>query len=197
MPWFERVGLSVKAPIVFTLRQFLILAVACGSGGACRSQTSSAPIPWQGSETLTYVLKDKKGNVVGHETLSVEVGGGSTVLTQAFSGENAKDVSTVTVDSQTLKPQKATRVIDNPKDKRELDLTYSEAGVLIKDGDKQSGLTVPEHSYDNDASLFLWRTLDFKDGYKGAYTTIITNRRTRQDVTLKVLGKGDGEGAGG
>jgi len=139
---------------------------------------------------LTYVLKDKKGNVVGHEILSIATDGSSTDMTQSFDdGKGATDVSTVTADSQTLKPQKATRKIENPKDKRELESTYSEAGVLIKDGDKQSGLKIPVHSYDNDSSLFLWRTLDFKDGYKGAYVTIITNRRTTQDVTLKVVGK--------
>src|SRR5581483_716342 len=147
-------------------------------------------IPWKSNESLSYVLHDKKGTVVGHETLSVAVNGSSTDLTQSFdSGKGATDVSVVTVDSQTLKPQKATRKIDNSKDKRELEATYSEQGVLIKDGDKQSGIKVPEHAYDNDASLFLWRTIDFKDGYKGAYVTMITNRRTRQDVTIKVVGK--------
>ena len=59
-------------------------------------------------------------------------------------------------------------------------------GVLIKHNDeKQTGLSVPEHSYDNDTSLFLWRTLPFAIGYEGRYTTIITNFRARQTVDLK------------
>jgi hypothetical protein len=48
---------------------------------------------------------------------------------------------------------------------------------------------VPEHAYDNDTSLFLWRTLPFADGYEASYVTIITNRRNRQDVVLNVRGK--------
>ena len=175
-------------PIVLGLIFLVWLLPAAGGDDVPKSDVVTA-MPWESSETLSYVLKDKKGKVVGHEDLSIAVSGSSTVLTQDFKADNATDVSTVTVDSQTLKPQSATRKIDNPKDKRELDITYSDAGVAIKDGDKQSGLTAVKYSYDNDASLFLWRTIDFKDGYKGAYTTIITNRRTRQDVTLKVLGK--------
>ncbi len=168
----------------------LLLTVACGGGENIAKADVVANIPWKAIESPVYVLKDKKGNVVGHETLSVAVNGSSTDLTQDFDdGKGATDVTTVTVDSQTLKPQKGTRKIENSKDKRELEVTYSEAGVLIKDGDKQSGLKVPDHAYDNDASLFLWRTLDFKDGYKSAYVTVITNRRTLQDVTLKVMGK--------
>ena len=68
-------------------------------------------------------------------------------------------------------------------------MTYSKDGALIKDGDKQSGISVPDHAYDNDASLFIWRTLPFAEGYQGKYVTMITNRRTRQEVTLKVRGK--------
>jgi hypothetical protein len=168
----------------------LLFAVACGGGEDIPQSDIVNAIPWKGNESLSYVLKDKKGNVVGHEKLSIAMSGGSTEMTQDFDdGKGATDVSVVTADSQTLKPQKATRKIENPKDKRELEATYSDAGVLIKDGDKQSGLKVPEHAYDNDSSLFLWRTLDFKDGYKGAYVSMINNRRTKQDVTLKVTGK--------
>jgi hypothetical protein len=66
---------------------------------------------------------------------------------------------------------------------------YTEDGALIKQGDeKQSGLSVPEFSYDNDTSLFLWRTLPFAEGYEGSYTTIITNHRARQKVNLHVVG---------
>ena len=44
--------------------------------------------------------------------------------------------------------------------------------AVIKAGERQSGLSVPEHSYDNDSSLFLWRTIDFREGYEARYITI-------------------------
>jgi len=50
-------------------------------------------------------------------------------------------------------------------------------------------MSVPEHSYDNDSSLWLWRTIDFKEDYESAYITLITNRRSRQTVVLAVTGK--------
>jgi len=175
----------------FVIALFILLfAVACGGGENVPKSDVVSAIPWKGSENLSYVVKDKKGNVVGHDTLAVTTNGSTTDMTQSFDdGKGATDVSTVTADSQTLKPQKGTRKIENPKDKRELESTYTQAGVLIKDGDKQSGLKVPDHAYDNDSSLFLWRTIDFKDGYKSAYVTVIINQRTTQDVTLKVVGK--------
>jgi hypothetical protein len=147
-------------------------------------------VPWRSGENAVYVLKQKNsGEVVGRTTLAVSNSGGGVELTQSFANETASDVSSVVADAQTLKPVSATRKIKNPKDNRELQVTYSQQGALIKDGDKQSGISVPEHAYDNDASLFLWRTLDFKDGYQARYITVITNRRTKQDVSLRVRGK--------
>jgi hypothetical protein len=147
-------------------------------------------VPWRSSESAVYVLKSKdKGEVVGRTTLGIAPSGSNVALSQSFANDTATDASTVVADSQTLKPVSATRKIKNPKDDRELVVTYSKDGALIKDGDKQSGISVPEHAYDNDASLFIWRTLPFEDGYQGKYVTMITNRRTKQEVTLKVRGK--------
>ncbi|MGE0688520.1 MAG: hypothetical protein AB7P33_17390, partial [Dehalococcoidia bacterium] len=113
--------------------------------------------------------------------LSIDVQGAQTVLSQKFTGETS-DESAVTVDSKTLKPISARREIIAKDDDVVIETTYSETGASIKQGDKQSGLSVPEHSYDNDTSLFLWRTLPFEVGWEGSYTTIITNRRSRQKV---------------
>lgn len=147
-------------------------------------------MPWQPGEEATYRLKrTQSGEAVGQTRLTVRSAAGGVELTQSFANETASDLSSVVVDAQTLKAASATRKIKNPRDERELQVTYSQQGALIKDGDKQSGISVPQHAYDNDISLFLWRTLDFKDGYQARYITLITNRRTRQDVTLRVRGK--------
>lgn len=118
--------------------------------------------------------------------LSIDVQGAQTVLSQKFTGETS-DESAVTVDSKTLKPISARREIIAKDDDVVIETTYTETGASIKQGDKQSGLSVPEHSYDNDTSLFLWRTLPFEVGWEGSYTTIITNRRSRQKVNLAVV----------
>jgi hypothetical protein len=52
---------------------------------------------------------------------------------------------------------------------------------------RRAPLCVPEHSYDNDSSLFLWRTIPFEEGYLANYTTILTGTRRKQTVRIEVL----------
>jgi hypothetical protein len=119
------------------------------------------------------------------------VTGATTTLSQHFESAETTDSIDVVVDSKTIKPISSIRRIenDNPDDEALIEVTYTEAGATVKVGDRQTGLSVPEHSYDNDTSLFLWRTLPFAEGYEASYTTIITNRRSRQEVVLSVTRK--------
>jgi hypothetical protein len=126
------------------------------------------------------------GNVVGRSVLTVDTQGAQTVLTQDFTGDTT-DKSMVTVDSQTLKPISSSRHIVAKDDDVTIEATYTATDVSIKQGDKQSGLSLPDHAYDNDTSLFLWRTLPFEVGWQGSYNTVITNRRSRQKVNLFVV----------
>jgi hypothetical protein len=131
------------------------------------------------------------GKALGQAVLSIEVQGGETTLQQAFETESgAKDTISVAVDSATLKPIASQRdILEADGDEERIEVEYTEDGALISQGDdKGTGLSVPEHSYDNDTSLFLWRTLPFAEGYEGSYTTIITNHRARQKVNLRVTG---------
>lgn len=165
--------------------------MACGGGApAVPLSDVVSVIPWQGNESLSYVLKEKDGTTVARGTLLVALtGGGATALAQAFESETNRDETSVIVDSRTLKPQEAKRTIVTRDGTDVVEATYSAEGVLIRHGEKQSGLSVPAHAYDNDTSLFLWRTIDFRPGYEASYVTIITNRRSRQTVNLRVTGK--------
>jgi hypothetical protein len=162
---------------------------------ACGGADSGPPasdivsvIPWRGNERFEYVLKDDRGREVARSVLSVEPDGATTRLGQLATTATNRDDSTVVVDSRTLKPASSQRTIVTPADTDEIEVTYTEAGAIIKHGDRQSGLSVPEHAYDNDTSLHLWRTLAFAPGYEASYVTIITNRRSRQTVHLEVIG---------
>ncbi len=176
-----------RAPPLRLFALFLFV-VGCGGGSSVATSDIVSSIPWTGSETLKYVLKDRDGREVGKAELAISREGLTTRLSQSFSDADSSDETSVVVDASTLKPISGTRTITTPTDKEELSVTYSSEGALIKQGDRQSGLSVPEHSYDNDMSLFLWRTLRFERGYSAAYVTIITNRRSRQTVELKVFG---------
>ncbi len=175
-----------------------VVSTACSSNSGPPTSDVAGAIPWPSSESVNYTVKNRKGDELGKIVLAVDASGGSTKLSQLFDGSNTTDNSSVMVDSRTLKPMSSEREIKTPKDDTRIVATYTEQGVLIKQGDdKESGLSVPEHSYDNDSSLFLWRTLPFANEYQGSYITIVTNRRTRQTVHLRVLGKETVNVAGG
>jgi hypothetical protein len=150
-----------------------------------------ATIPWQAPETLEYRLVDASGAEVAAGVHTIEEDGDQFVLGTHY--ENAagnSDTITVVVDGETLKPVSSLRLIenDNPDDEDRIEAAYTDESVTITtgDGDKQSGLTLEEHSYDNDTSLFLWRTIAFGEGYEASYITVLTNQRNDQQVVLRV-----------
>jgi hypothetical protein len=147
--------------------------------------------PWPQDEVLEYVLVDDDGTRLAAGSLEISVNGDETTLSQRYVSETTADSIDVVVDSRTLKPRSSTRSIENenPDDEDLIEVEYTQEGATVKVGGRQTGLAVPEHSYDNDSSLFLWRTLPFADGYEASYITIITNRRSRQEVYLRVRGK--------
>jgi hypothetical protein len=134
------------------------------------------------------------GDPLGTGTHTIEQDGDTFVLTTHYESPNGNsDTTKVTVNAQTLKPISSDRDIenDNPDDEDHISVKYTDQGVLIGvgEGEKQSGLTLKEHSYDNDTSLFLWRTINFQNDFEASYNTVITNRRTDQQVVVHVLGK--------
>lgn len=155
-----------------------------------------ARIPWSQSERLEYTLKDSAGRETGRAVFTISVSGPQTELRQSYTSGSNSDETKVLVDSLTLKPIASSRVIHGSEDE-EIAVTYTAEGATIKTGERQSGIGVPEHSYDNDSSLFLWRAIDFREGYEASYVTIISNRRSRQTVDLKVTGREQVSVAGG
>jgi hypothetical protein len=167
-----------------------LAACSSGSSGPPASDVAGTP-PWPDHEVLEYRLVNEDGDRLAAGSLEVTVMGDGTTLSQRFVSETTTDSIDVIVDSDSLKPISSVRTIENenPDDEDLIEVTYTEAGATVKVGDRQTGLSVPEHSYDNDTSLFLWRTLPFAEGYEASYTTIITNRRSRQEVVLSVTRK--------
>jgi Protein of unknown function (DUF3108) len=183
----------IKSPraLPFFSILFVVVALACTSGdaGPPTSDVVGAP-PWSGDQKQTYTLVNKDGEEQGSGILAVVLDGEKTKLVQTYISDAAHDTTELIVDSTTLKPISSSRDIEPASgDPQHIEVQYTDEGALIKQNeDKQSGLSVPEHSYDNDSSLFLWRTLPFAVDYEASYTTIITNRRARQKVNLRVTG---------
>ena len=167
-----------------------ILLFACTSEPDIDTLDVVSTIPWPANgERFEYRLVDGDGKEQGTGLLLTSPEGANSRLHATFQSGSSTDTSTVIVNGQTLKPISSTREIKTDDDDELIEVTYTDQGAVIKQGDKQSGMSVPEHSYDNDSSLWLWRTIDFKEDYESAYITLITNRRSRQTVVLEVTGK--------
>jgi hypothetical protein len=165
------------------------LLLACNSEPDVDTSDIVSTIPWQSGERLEYRLVEDDGDQVGTGTLTVSQSGSNFELGAHFESDISDDTSKVIVKNQDLKPVSSTREIVTEDDTELIEVTYTDQGAVIKQGDKQSGMSVPEHSYDNDSSLWLWRTIAFSEDYESAYITLITNRRSRQTVVLEVTGK--------
>jgi hypothetical protein len=66
-------------------------------------------------------------------------------------------------------------------------LNFEPPSESTPESTRRSPLCVPEHAYDNESSLFIWRTIRFEKGYRVSYKTVIAGRRDTQTVTLEVL----------
>ena len=164
-------------------------------------------VPWTAPEVLSYVLlNESEDEEVGRGTLSLFEAGGETTLYQSFSNvEGDATDESVLVTEALLEPLRGSReLIDAESDERRtVDTEYGtlddgDYGVRIRqevfdpaeadeaDSKRCNPLGLPESAYDNDSSLFLWRTLPFEERLEVQYTAAIPNRRDSRVVTLLV-----------
>lgn len=190
----------LAAPLLFA-------AALCSSGSDCkRCVDVVTTVPFAAGDTHAYTLERDNENI-GTTVLSVESADGHLVLHESSTDDKGNsDDSAVTVDGTTLKPVSGHREVTDKDQRRTLDSGYeatdkdcsSKMVVQLKqenfkppdadkpDSTRSNPLCVPEHAYDNDTSLFLWRTIKFEKGYEASYKTVLTNRRTTQTIDLLV-----------
>ena len=184
------------ALLVPTLAAFL-LAVACVQGEGGPTQDIVASIPWGDQERAEYVIVDRGSREErARGSLSVIRQGNEFELHLRFDDEHAgtSDESVVLVDAETLKPSFVRRefigeeasTVEGAYDPAEGIVIISE---IMEDGETRDvPLRLKENYYDNDSSLFLWRTIPFEKGYEASYHTVVTGGNTQRRVTLEVLG---------
>lgn len=188
-----------------------LLAAGCVEDETCEPcEDVVAQIPWEAPEEAEYDLLDD-GEDIGDARLTLEREGSRFVLEQKFSDDEGNtDESRVVADAETLKPFETRRVVIDGSQRREVESSYEPVDeddcasgqvVIISqrvfsppdeeepDSERQSPLCVPEHSYDNDSSLFVWRTIEFEEGNTFTYHTLLTNQRETQVITLTVTGQ--------
>jgi len=173
-----------------------LLASGCQEEPVVTQDIVSA-IPWPDHERAEYVVLDRDGERGrGEGVLEVSREGETYRLSLRFDDGENMDSSFVTVDATTLKPRTVERDIQGEED-ASFEGEYDTAEKVIRIVETTGGdeREIPrridkEHYYDNESSLFLWRTIDFREGFEAAYHTVLANQGgTQRLVRLRVLGK--------
>lgn len=179
-----------------TLLAALLAAACVEQQQPVETQDIVSSIPWTEDEEAEYVLLDRDdGGELGRGTLGIVREGDNFELSQNFRNGDDLDESRVLVDATTLKPISGhrERVIDG--DEQQIEAVYDpvEKVVTITEIEEEERRPIPhrlkDNYYDNDSSLFLWRTIPFSEGYEAAYRTVVTGSGEQLLVHLAVKGK--------
>jgi len=183
------------------------LAAGCNTGSSIKTSDIVDRVPWTAPETHRYELRIDN-DPAGETTLSVRREGDAFVLSQLSADDKGNsDGSNTTVDASTLKPLANEHTVIDKDQKRVAVARYEDVGTdecdsgriarieqqvydppdeATPDSTRGGPLCVPEHAYDNDSSLFIWRTIRFEPGYEVSYISVISNRREKRTITLRV-----------
>lgn len=174
--------------------------VACGptvAGPKTSAVVSS--VPFSDGERLTYSIREDSGAISGRGTLSVKRDGDRLRLEQRYEeasppagAQPNTDTSVVVVGASDLRPQSMERQVEGRDEQHSYRATYGDDGKVVEvvaDGAKPRSIPLTEIFYDNESSLWLWRTLALADGYRERYVSIDAVGRTRQSVDLMVTGR--------
>ncbi len=168
----------------------LLIAAACGGSESVdeAEKLFEAP-PWQGEESYVYQLSTRGEDNAGTCTLVTEpeFEPGRTKLSRLCENGPYRDDGVAIVESQTLQPFSAERVVfDGEKNRRTIYTnTYRETDVLFEadvDGklnDTTRDLPTPTDRmpdpgwYEDESLLWLARGIPLRKGFEGTYAHVI------------------------
>jgi hypothetical protein len=188
-----RAGLLLSA-----LLGFVLLANACLEEEPVETQDIVSTIPWPDQERAEYIVVTRDGEErLGGYSLEVSRQDDTFELSLQFEGRlgdrEGTDAAVVLVDAETLKPRSVHREEMANEEEQRIDAEYDPAAEVVnitEDGERLVPLRLDyEHYYDNDSSLFIWRTIAFAEEYRADYHTVITGSRDAQLVHLFVRRK--------
>ncbi len=185
---------SFRVPLAAaSVALFVVTLAACSEDSVTLSgQPIVSGIPWQEREETQYRLVDGD-DIVGSGILRIESAAGETTFTQDFESEEFTDVVVATVDALTLRPVLVDRLIEGPEGPRRWEVEYLDSMVKVfqesEEDERRDELSAPSNSYDSWTDIFLWRTIDFSEGFEAEYTDVLTATLAKPEVisqTLKV-----------
>jgi hypothetical protein len=174
----------------------LLLAGCLQIGKPTKTADLPVTVPWTGPEQARYILLDRNnGKEAGRGTLEIADKNGQYEFSLKFQNGKDYDNSTVLVDSKTLKPISVHRDRSVKGKEKEIKAAYDRVKNVVtiteitKSGERPVPLRLKDNYYDNDSSLFLWRTIPFVVGFEAAYHTIVTGSGEQQLVHIGVRRK--------
>jgi Protein of unknown function (DUF3108) len=197
----------------FAVRQFFtltIVAVAALALAGCEATTPTATttdvvdrIAFVDGERLTYELVNIQGEPLGTGVLTTRLEGTRFVLEQHYESDATTDAEpstddvTVAVDAATLRPfgglRSVVRRLNDGGRKSEVyewiyDVDDEVSGIgysaTIDGESSRDELELREHYYDNESSLWLWRTLAFSEEFEANYVSV--NPLDGKQQTVKI-----------
>lgn len=183
--------------------------------GACAAATPSAEtsdvvsdVAFADGERFVYSLTNDIGEVIGTGTFETNVTtDGRMFLRQTYLEADTpaglaptSDIVVVEVDAATLRPLSGSRDIVKRDDDGSIEEeTYRWSYDADADGDirmtstrtrgdevSERGFDVRDHYYDNESSLWLWRTLAFVEEYDEFYVSVNAIEVNQQTVNVRV-----------
>ena len=187
---------------------FATLATGCAAvTPSASTSTIVEQVPLVDGERYVYELSTLEGEVIGSGELSTRIEGTRFVLEQRYEGvpidgrAAPTDVTELAVDATSFAPFGALReaTLEGDDGLPELD-TYDWSYAAGDDEDERDELTVVQTSdgdqdtdqmrlrdnyYDNESSLWLWRTLDFNEELDVNYVSVNPIQQTQQTVNIQ------------
>lgn len=183
--------LRAGLPLTTALSLAALTMVACqGETSVLSGEDIVSRIPWRAPEEASYRLLDGE-ETLGNGLLRIESAQGEITFTQEFESEDFHDEVVVVVDTQTLRASSVQRVIEGPEGPRRWEVEYQDSTALViqrAEGDeRRDEVSAPTHSYDSWTDIFLWRTIDFHDGYAATYTDVLSATLAEPQVISQTL----------
>lgn len=172
---YQRSGRIVFLPFL------LLLLVACQ--GSVTTQV--VPIAYQlpPHERSTYQMVSDTGANLGQVGLSTDLTGSQLHLQIHIQAANGSVNDTVSVvDPRGLEPEQVNRSVSVSHQRYSVQSIYAggKLTTTLRHGTiaRTHHQTEPETAYDDQESLFLWRTLNFQPGYQVRYIDVVVNPET-------------------
>jgi hypothetical protein len=188
-----------------------LLLAGCASGGPSAETTDIfQAAPWASGEELTYQVLSSDLEVMGTGVLSSEVVESQIALVQRYvEGDTpaglapVMDEITVFVNPSTLRPERGTRIAHGRADNGtptydrwewqyganedgEPTATFQHFDAEDDDDPSERTLRLRAHYYDNESSLWLWRSVNLIEEFEAFYVSVNAMERNQQTVSLRV-----------